>query len=108
MEFTKEHRENLSKALKGRDITWADKIAESMRGNRNAKGQDFRERAQGVYKGFAYTARAERKSDRTWILHLTVKTPFPDTPRVKTSIPRARKVTDDRLKIAYKKVKELL
>jgi hypothetical protein len=108
MEFTKEHRMSLSKALKGRDITWADKIAESMRGNHNAKGQDFFERYQGVYKGFAYTAKAERKSDRTWILHLTFKTPFSDTPRVKTSIPRARKVTDDRLKIAYKKVKELL
>lgn len=108
MEFTKEHRENLSKALKGRKVTWADKIAESMKGNQNAKGQDFSEMSSGIYKGFEYHAKAERNSDRTWTLHITFYTPFTDQREVKISMDGARKVTASRLEAAYNRFKRAI
>ena len=108
MKFTKEHKHNLSKALRGRDITWADKIAEGMVGNQNAKGQDFNERSHGIHGGFAYAAEAERNPDLTWTLHITFFTPFKGQREINTDFPGARKVTDDRLETAYKNVKRIL
>jgi hypothetical protein len=99
MEFTKEHKQALSKALTGRNINWADKIAESMVGNQNAKGQDFGERSSGIYKGYKYHAKAIRLSDRTWELHLNFVN------LGECVIHGARKVTDKRLEEAYQKAR---
>ena len=105
MEFTKEHRENLSKALTGRKITWRDKISEGMKGKQNALGQDFSENSEGVYKGYTYKAKAVRLSDKTWelFIHFTI----PGTHRIAIidPIPGARKVTQKRLEQAYQKAK---
>jgi hypothetical protein len=101
MEFTKEHRQNLSKALKGREISWKDKIAEGMKGNQNAKGNDFSENSEGVYKGYTYHAKAVRQSDRTWVLYIDFVYPGTNRITVKNPIPGARKVTSKRLEKAY-------
>jgi len=98
------HRQKISKALKGRQIVWRDKIAASMRGNHNAKGQSFTESRDGIYHGHKYHAWSKRKGDdHTWITYISFEA---DDRTITATMHKVRKITPERLEMAFQSVQK--
>ena len=111
MTMTQQHKQKISKAMKGKKKSQDHKakISKAMTGNQNATGHQAFQDIRGEYKGSRYVAGAIRGSDLTWMLSIWFEQERDSRRYIPAkSFDGARVVTNKRLEEAYQAVQSRL